>query len=190
MNLQNPHNLTIPESVYGGGLILPYLENQPEFGENIFLAPNTSVIGSVKLGNRVSIWFGSVLRGDIAPVEVGEGSNIQDNSVLHVADDAPCIVGKNVVVGHNAILHGCTVEDECLIGMGAIVLNYAVVGRGSIVGAGAVVTQKTIIPECSLVLGNPGKVIRQLTPEEIEKNVHYATKYQKVAMNYLPLFEK
>ena len=145
MNIQNPQSIPVPESVYGGGLVLPYLDRMPVFGESIFLAPNASIIGAVSLGSRVSIWFGSVIRGDIAPIEIGEGSNIQDNSVLHVADDAPCIVGKNVVVGHNAILHGCTIGDDCLIGMGAVILNHAVIGNGSIVGAGAVVTQKTII---------------------------------------------
>lgn len=142
------------------------------------------------MGDRVSIWFGSVLRGDIAPIEVGEGSNIQDQCVLHVGSEDPCVVKKNVVVGHNVTLHGCTVEDDCLIGMGAVILNRAVVGQGSIVGAGALVTQDMRIPPRSLVLGHPAKVARELTPQEIEANAGYALKYQTVAQNYFPLFEE
>lgn len=169
--------------------MLPYLEHRPQFGENVFIAPNASVIGQVKLGANASVWFGSVLRGDIAAVEVGEGSNIQDNSVMHVGDDDPCIVKNNVVVGHNAILHGCTVEDGCVIGMGAIILNRAVIGKGSVVGAGALVTQGTVVPPYSLVLGSPAKVKRPLTQEEIEQQSVFAPKYIRVAANYRESFK-
>lgn len=186
--IQNPMNLSLPESLYGGGLVLPYDNHVPSFGEEIFLAPNASIVGQTVLGNRVSVWFGAVLRGDIAPIEVGEGSNIQDNSVLHVGDDDPCIVRRNVVVGHNVILHGCTVEDNCVIGMGAIVLNEAVIGEGSVVGAGALVTQRTQVPPYSLVLGSPAKVVRELTDEEREQQSVFAPKYVRVARNYHPLF--
>ena len=155
MQIQNPAGLALPASLHGGGLVLPYLEHAPSIGEDVFIAANASVIGRTALGDRVSVWFGAVLRGDIAAVEVGEGSNIQDNSILHVGDENPCVVGRNVVVGHNATVHGCTVEDDCLIGMGAVILDGAVVGRGSVVGAGALVTQGTVIPPYSLVIGSP-----------------------------------
>lgn len=188
MPIQNPMNLSLPESLSGGGLVLPYLDHSPVIGKEVFIAPNASVIGQTRLGDRVSIWFGSVLRGDIAAVEVGEGSNIQDNSVLHVGDDDPCIVKRNVVVGHNAILHGCTIEDGCVIGMGTIILNRAVIGEGSVVGAGALVTQGTIIPPYSLVLGSPARMRRELTDEERREQSVFAPKYVHVAENYRKMF--
>ncbi len=190
MNIQNPAGLPLPESLFGGGLVLPYLEKTPTIGDNVFIAPNATVIGQTTLGKDVSIWFGAVLRGDIAAVSVGDGSNVQDNSVLHVGNDDPCIVGKNCIVGHNAILHGCTIEDECLVGMGAIVLNKAVIGKGCVIGAGALVTQNTHIPPYSLVIGSPAKVKRVLTEEERQDHTHFAPKYIKVAANYRELFTR
>jgi carbonic anhydrase/acetyltransferase-like protein (isoleucine patch superfamily) len=187
--LVNPQGVEVPESAFGGGLVLPYLERVPELGAEVYIAPTASVIGHVVLGDQASVWFGAVLRGDIADVRLGKGSNVQDNSVLHVGDHDPCIVGDNVVVGHNVNLHGCTVGDDCTIGMGAIVLNKAVIGKGSIVGAGALVTQGTIVPPYSLVLGAPAKVKRPLTPEEIEHQAVFAPKYIKVAQNYLKTAE-
>ncbi|MCL5269127.1 MAG: gamma carbonic anhydrase family protein [bacterium] len=190
MTIQNPNGLALPASLFGGGLVMPWQEFAPAIGEDVFLAPNTSVIGRVKLGDRVSIWFGSTLRGDIARVEVGAGSNIQDNSILHVGDDDPCLVGAHVNVGHGVVLHGCTVEDDCNIGMAAVIINKAVIGRGSVVGAGALVTQGTIIPPYSLVLGAPAKVRRELTPEERAHHAIFAPKYTMVAAKYRPLFNK
>lgn len=190
MFIQNPAGLVLPESLYGGGLVLPYLDHAPQIGEEVFIAPNATVIGRTTLGDRVSIWFGAVLRADIAEVRVGEGSNIQDNCVLHVGTEEHCIVGRNCIVGHNVTLHACTVEDDCLIGMGATVLNDAVIGRGSVIGAGALVTQGTKIPPYSLVLGSPAKVKRELTAEEREHHMHYAPKYIKVAQNYRPNFQR
>jgi len=189
MKIQSLGKVSLPSSVFGGGLVSPYLDRIPVIGENVFLAPGAYVIGSVKLGDRVSIWFGSVLRGDIAAIEVGEGSNIQDNSVLHVGDDDPCIVGRNVVIGHKATLHGCRVEDNCMIGIGVIVLSGAVVGEGSVVGAGALITQGTVIPPRSLVLGSPAKVKRPLTEEEIAHHGGFGPKYVRVAAGYKDLFD-
>lgn len=183
-SINNPANLVLPDSLYGGGLVLPYLDKKPSIGNDVFIAHHASIIGEVTLGDNVSIWFGAVLRGDIAPVKVGKGSNVQDNSVLHVGDTDPCVVGENVVVGHNCILHGCTIEDDCMIGMGAIIINGAVIGKGSVVGAGALVTQGTIIPPYSLVLGAPAKVKRDLTEEEKAHQAVFAPKYTKVALNY------
>lgn len=190
MDIQNPMGLVLPESLFGGGLVLPYQEHAPSIAENVFIAPNASVIGQVTLGAGASIWFGSVLRGDIAPVAVGEGSNIQDNCVLHVGDNEPCLVGRNVIVGHGVVLHGCTIEDDCLIGMSAIVLNDVVVGKGSVVGAGALITQGMVIPPNSLVLGSPAKVRRELTEEERRHHALFGPKYVRIAENYRPSFKK
>lgn len=189
LHIQNPMNLKLPKSLYGGGLILPYQDYQPEIGDEVFIAPTASVIGQTRLGDRVSVWFGAVLRGDIAAVEVGEGSNIQDNSVLHVGDNDPCIVGRRVVVGHGVILHGCRVEDDCMIGMGAVILNQAVIGEGAVIGANALVPQRMVIPPYSLALGSPARVVRELTEEERQEQSVFAPKYIQVAHNYRPMFE-
>jgi carbonic anhydrase/acetyltransferase-like protein (isoleucine patch superfamily) len=162
-----------------------YLERVPTVGKDVLLAPGAAVVGDVQLGEDVSIWYGAVLRGDLAPVVIGPGSNVQDGSVIHVGDDAPCFVGRDVVVGHRAILHGCRVEDGCLIGMQATVLDDVVIGQGSIVGAGALVTQRTAIPPRSLVLGSPARVVRTLTEEDEQFHRALAAKYVRLKTNYL-----
>jgi len=135
---------------------------EPKIDASAYVSPGCRVMGDVRLGPRASVWFGSVLRGDINSIEVGEGTNIQDLCLLHVTEEHPCRVGAWVTVGHRVILHGCAVEDRCLIGMGAIVLDGAVIGEGSMIGAGSVVTEGTTIPRGSLVLGVPGRVVRPL----------------------------
>ena len=162
-----------------------YLDRVPSAGEGAFIAPGASVVADVRLGVGVSVWYGAVLRGDIAPVVIGDRSNIQDGTVIHVADDGPCIVGADVVVGHRAMLHACRVEDACLIGMQATVLDDAVIGFGSIVGAGAVVTPRTIIPPHSLVLGMPAKVVRTLDEKAADEHRALAGKYTRITENYL-----
>jgi carbonic anhydrase/acetyltransferase-like protein (isoleucine patch superfamily) len=162
-----------------------YLDRVPSVGEGVFIAPGASVVGDVRLGMGVSVWYGAVLRGDIAPVIIGDRSNVQDGTVIHVADDGPCVVGADVVVGHRAVLHACRVEDTCLIGMQATVLDDAVIGMGSIVGAGAVVTPRTVIPPHSLVLGMPAKVVRTLDPGVDDQHRGLAGKYTRLAENYL-----
>lgn len=127
-----------------------------------FLAPGAIVLGHVQVGRDASLWYGCVVRGDAERIAIGDESNVQDLCMLHADPGFPCLVGPRVTVGHRAILHGCVVEEGCLIGMGAIVLNGVRVGRGSVVGAGAVLTEGTEIPPGSLVLGVPGKVVRQL----------------------------
>jgi carbonic anhydrase/acetyltransferase-like protein (isoleucine patch superfamily) len=144
-----------------------FLEIPPRIDPTAYVAPQAVVIGDVRLAARSTVWPTAVLRGDINYIEIGEGSNIQDGSIVHLAEDLPVRVGKLVTVGHRAILHACTVEDECLIGMGASVLDGAVIGRGSIIGAHALVTKGTHIPPGSLVMGTPAKVVRALRPEEI-----------------------
>jgi carbonic anhydrase/acetyltransferase-like protein (isoleucine patch superfamily) len=125
-----------------------------------FIASGAIVLGDVQLGKNASVWFNAVIRGDTAPIVIGEETNIQDLSMLHADPGVPCHVGNRITVGHRAILHGCTVEDECLIGMGAILLNKVRVGRGSVIGAGALLLEGTEVPSGSLVVGSPGKVVR------------------------------
>ena len=155
----------------------------PKIHPTAWVAPGAFLRGDVTLGEQVNVWYIAVLRGDQETITVGKATNIQDNCVLH--GDAGCnvTVGEYVTVGHGAILHGCTVEDKCLIGMNAVVLDHAVVGAGSIVGAGAVVSSGTVIPPNSLVVGIPGKVKRTLTQEDIQGTVDNA-------MNYLYLTSK
>ncbi|PZA13924.1 gamma carbonic anhydrase family protein [Rhodopseudomonas palustris] len=143
---------------------------QPELPAdgNYFVADSASVIGKVRLGASVSVWFGAVMRGDNEWIEIGEGSNIQDGTTCHTDPGFPLKVGKGCTIGHNVILHGCTIEDSVLIGMGAIVMNGAKLARGCVVGAGAVVTEGKSFPENSLILGAPAKVTRTLTPEQVQ----------------------
>jgi carbonic anhydrase/acetyltransferase-like protein (isoleucine patch superfamily) len=138
----------------------------PQIAEGAWVAPGAHVIADVRLGRGVSIWYAAVLRGDLDSITFGENSNLQDGCVAHTDPGFPVVVGSGVSVGHRAVLHGCTVQDDSLIGMGAVVLNGAVVGSGSLVAAGAVVLEGTVIPPNSLVAGVPGKVRRQTTDEE------------------------
>ena len=147
----------------------------------IYIAPNATVTGDVVLGENVSIWYGAVLRGDSGTIKVGDGTNIQDNAILH----EQTTLGKNCTVGHGAIVHGCTLGDNCVIGMGAILLNGAVIGNNCIVGAGALVTGKMNAPDGSLILGSPAKVIREVTPEQIADNAHSAAHYIELAQKGL-----
>ena len=157
----------------------------PTISSSAFVADNATVRGDVTLGERSSVFFGAVLRGDRAPITIGSGTNIQDNCVVHVDYDYPVVVGQNVTVGHGAILHGCTVGDNTLIGMGAIVLNGARIGKNCIIGAGALVTQGTDIPDGSLAFGSPAKVVRALTADEIEENHRNAMHYVEIARESL-----
>ncbi len=148
--------------------------------EDTFVAPSADVVGEVTVGAGSSIWYQAVLRGDMAPITIGEHSNIQDGCLLHVANGFPLQVGNYVTVGHGAILHGCTVEDGVLIGMGAIVLDGAVIGEGSIIGAGALVPEGKVIPPRSLVVGVPGKVIRELDDTKVAGLIAHAKNYEEL----------
>lgn len=139
--------------------------------------PGAVVVGDVSVGEDCSIWYNAVIRGDEAPITIGDGVNVQDNAVLHVTAGHPMTLGKGVTVGHGAILHSCSVGDNSLVGMGAIVLNDAVIGKDCLVAAGAVVTSHAVVPDGSLVMGSPAKVKRPLTPEEIEGNRQNALGY-------------
>lgn len=154
-----------------------FLRCKPTIGRDVYIARTAVVVGDVTLGDGASVWYNAVLRGDINRIVVGHHSNVQDNAVLHLADDYPCLLGNWVTVGHGAIVHACTVEDEVLIGMGATILDGVVIGTQSIVGANALVTQGTRIPAGSLVLGSPAKVVRELTPEQRAGLRWWAEKY-------------
>ena len=151
-------------------------------GEN-WVAPNATIIGDVILEKNSSIWFNAVLRGDIENIYIGEGSNIQDGSVLHTDPGCPLNVGKDVTVGHLVMLHGCTIGDNSLIGIGAVILNNAKIGKNCIIGAKALITENKEIPDNSLVVGSPGKVIREVTEDEkksvLENTKHYQENWKK-----------
>jgi len=143
-----------------------FLLQKPRLGQGVYIARGATVVGDVTLGDFSSIWYNAVLRGDINRIVIGHHTNIQDGSVLHLEDELPCIVGNYVTVGHSAIVHACTVGDETLVGMGSVILDGAAIGRQCLIGAKALVTARTQIPDGSLVLGFPAKVVRPLTEEE------------------------
>ena len=147
-------------------LIVEFAGNSPSVTTSAWVAPNATLVGRVTLGERASVFYGAVLRADVDSITIGDDTNLQDNVTMHCDAGTPASVGARVSVGHGAILHGCTVEDDCLIGMGATVLNGAVIGAGSLVAAGAVVLEGTIVPPGSLVAGVPAKVRRELSDEE------------------------
>lgn len=159
-----------------------FLGTSPSLGDAVWIADSAVVVGDVTLGDEASVWHGAVLRGDVHYIRVGARSNVQDLAVLHVSRGThPCVIGDGVTVAHSAIVHGATVEDDCMIGMGAVVLDGAVIGRGSLVGAKALVTKDTVIPPGSMVLGAPARVVRPLTEEEQEGIRANATHYVRLA---------
>lgn len=162
---------------------------KPDIHPSVFVAPGAVVRGDVQLAAGSSVFYNAVLRGDRAAISIGEGTNIQDNCVVHVEYDLPVTVGKNVTVGHGAILHGCTIGDETLIGMGAIVLNGAKIGKNCLIGAGALVTQNAVIPDGSMVIGSPAKVKRPLTEKEMASVRRSAADYRQEAQECKALEE-
>ena len=143
-------------------------DQHPQIHDSAWVADSAQVMGRVRLEAEASVWFGTVIRGDTEDIRIGEGSNIQDGSVLHADHGKPLTVGRHVTVGHQVMLHGCTIGDESLIGIGAIVLNGAVIGKNCLVGAGSLVTEGKQFPDGSMIMGSPAKVVRELTPEQIE----------------------
>ena len=164
-------------------MIIDFDEVKPKINENTYISESVDIVGKVEIEENVNIWFGTRLRADMNKIVVGANTNIQENSVLHVDTNSPCIIGKNVTIGHGAIIHGCSISDNVLVGMGAIILNNAKIGKNTIIGAGSLVTQGKSFPEGVLILGNPAKVVRELTDDEI-KNI------QKSADNYVNLSKR
>lgn len=158
---------------------------KPNIDETVFIAEDAAVIGDVNIGEGSSIWYSAVVRGDIENITIGKYSNIQDNCTVHTETNIPTKIGDYSVIGHNAVVHGCTIGDNCLIGMGAIVLNNAKIGDNCIIGAGTVVTEGKEIPANSLVIGIPGKVVRQVTEEEIEAVKANAIRYNDLYKKHL-----
>ena len=170
---------------YVQGQVFAYNGHVPRIDPGAYVAPGAVIIGQVTIAANASVWFNCVLRGDLASIEVGEGSNIQDLTTMHIQGTSErgggrpprhTKVGRNVTVGHNCVIHGCTIEDDCLIGMNSVVLNAALIGRGSIVGAGAVVLEEMVVPPFSLVVGNPAKVKKTYPPSIIEDVIRAAAR--------------
>lgn len=162
-----------------------FLMKRPTLGKNVYIAKGAVVLGDVTLGDHSSVWFNAVLRGDINRIVVGAYSNVQDNCVLHLADEHTCIIGEYVTVGHGAIVHACTIGNEVLVGMGAIVLDGAVIGDQCLIGARSLITPDTVIPPGSMVLGSPAKVVRALSDNERASLKSWAEKYVQVSAYYL-----
>lgn len=169
----------------GDFMIIKFKDNLPKIENSAFIAHSADIIGDVIIKNNANIWFGVVLRGDINSIYIGDNTNIQDNSVVHVDINCKTYIEEGVTVGHGCIIHGCTIKHNCLIGMGSTILNGAVIGANTIIGAGTLITQDKIIPEGVLVVGRPGKVVRNLSQEEIDSIKKSSENYIKVSKEYL-----
>jgi carbonic anhydrase/acetyltransferase-like protein (isoleucine patch superfamily) len=173
-------------------MIIKYKNLTPKIGKNSWIAPSADVIGEVTMGEDCSIWFGTVIRGDVHKIVIGDRVSVQDLSMIHVthykkedkSDGNPTIIGDDVTIGHRVMLHGCTIEDTCLIGMSATILDGAVIGKESIVGAGSLVTKNKIFPPRSLIMGSPAKVVRELTEDEVNELYASAKRYVSFKNNY------
>lgn len=163
-----------------------YKDNTPQLHPTVFIAPTAQIIGNVHIGEESSVWFQSVIRGDLDSIRVGEKTNIQDLCMCHADEKIPLKIGNGITIGHRSVIHGCTIEDNCLIGMGAIIMNQAVIGKGSVVAAGTVILEKTIIPPYSLVTGSPGKVKKTYeNKKQIEMNIRTMSEiYMDNAQSY------
>ncbi|MBO6516961.1 MAG: gamma carbonic anhydrase family protein [Bacteroidia bacterium] len=166
-------------------LIKAFKDNAPQVEETVFLAETATLIGNVTIGDKSSIWYGAVLRGDSDKITIGKRSNVQDNAVVHVDPGDPVTIGNDCIVGHLALVHGATIGNNVLIGMNSTILNGAVIGDSCIIGANALVTSNTVIPPNSLVLGSPAKVVKTLTPEQREKIEKNAKAYVRLSSIYL-----
>ena len=161
-------------------IFFPYQGKLPDVDDSVFIASGAKIIGNVKIGKDSSVWYNTVIRGDVNYIHIGKMTNVQDCSMLHVTNETnPLVIGDNVTIGHSVTLHGCTVNNLCLIGMGSVVLDYAVIEEGSVVAAGAVVPPKFVVPKGSLVAGVPCKVIRQLSQTELDELMKSALRYKE-----------
>lgn len=166
-------------------MIKKYRDKMPETAENVFIAENATVIGDVKIGKGSSVWFGAVVRGDADSIEIGEGSNVQDNATIHCDEGVKTMIGDHVTIGHNAIVHGAKLSDNVMVGMGATVMNDAHIGKNSIIGAGALVPERMEVPENSIVMGVPAKVVKQTSEKHAEYIKVNAEHYVTMAGEYL-----
>jgi carbonic anhydrase/acetyltransferase-like protein (isoleucine patch superfamily) len=162
----------------------PYKGTMPQVAEGVFVAPGARVVGRVQLARDASVWFNCVLRGDSDTVTIGEGSNIQDGSIVHTDAGSPAVVGRNVTVGHGCIIHGCTIGDDCLIGMGTTILSGATLGPNCLVGAGSLITEGKVFPAGSVIMGRPAKVVRQVEERDLAMIRRGAENYRQNARDY------
>lgn len=165
-------------------MIMDFEGINPKINKNTYISESVDIIGNVEIDENANIWFGTRLRGDMNKIVIGANTNIQENSVVHVDVNSPCIIGKDVTIGHGAIIHGCTISDNVLVGMGSIILNNAKIGKNTIIGAGSLVTQGKIFPGGVLILGNPAKVVRELTDDEIKGIKSSADNYVNLSKRY------
>lgn len=166
-------------------MIRPYKDINPKIHPTAYIEDSAQIIGDVRIGEYSSVWCNAILRGDVHYIKLGNRTNIQDNCVLHGTNGIyPVILGDDITVGHNVTLHGCIIKNRCLVGMGAIILDGVTIGEDTIIGAGALITERSIIPSRSLVLGMPGKVVRQLTDEEVAKILKSAQNYIEYSKDY------
>ncbi len=165
-------------------MILKFKEHYPSIESSAWIAPSADLIGDIKIGENSSVWFGCVLRGDVNKIIIGKNTNVQDLSMIHTDINTQSILGDNVTIGHKVMLHGCKIEDNCLIGMSATILDNAVIGKGSIVGANSLVTKGKVFPPRSLILGSPAKVVKTLSEEEEQKLILHALSYVKYKNEY------
>jgi len=165
-------------------MILKFKEFYPKIDPTAWIAPSADLIGNIEIGEDSSVWFGCVIRSDINEVKIGKNTNIQDLSCIHTDTNSKTIIGNNVTVGHKVMLHGCIIEDNCLIGMSATILDNAVIGEGSIVGANSLVTAGKVFPPRSMIMGSPAKVVKQLSQEDVDKLIAHAGRYIEYKNEY------
>ncbi|MCT7615381.1 gamma carbonic anhydrase family protein [Aliarcobacter butzleri] len=165
-------------------MILKFKEFYPKIDPSAWIAPSADLIGNIEIGEGSSVWFGCVIRSDINEVKIGKNTNIQDLSCIHTDTNSKTIIGNNVTVGHKVMLHGCIIEDNCLIGMSATILDNAVIGEGSIVGANSLVTAGKVFPPRSMIMGSPAKVVKQLSQEDVDKLIAHAGRYVEYKNEY------
>ncbi|MHB8126868.1 MAG: gamma carbonic anhydrase family protein [Desulfitobacteriaceae bacterium] len=174
-------------------MLLTFKGKTPKIGKNVFLAPGCHVIGDVEIGDDSSVWFNCVLRGDIAKIVIGKSTNIQDGTIIHGAQfpsPTPVNIGDKVIIGHNAVIHACTIGNGSLIGMGALVLNRAIIGEGCLIGAGSIVTEDMVVPPGKMVIGSPARAIREVTPEQHSRFAIAVDIYKEESVIYSELCAK
>lgn len=164
--------------------MIPYKGKKPKIHRSAYIAMHSAVAGDVQIGEHCGIWFGAVIRGDVNHIVIGNGTNIQDNSTVHVGHNNCTIIGENVTVGHNCVVHGCTIEEHVIVGMGSTILDGAHISKNTIIGANSLVTMNKTYPEGVMLMGSPAKVVRDLTPQEIEQIKESAKQYIQLAKDY------
>jgi carbonic anhydrase/acetyltransferase-like protein (isoleucine patch superfamily) len=168
-----------------GAIILPWEGTWPTIADDAFVAPGAVIVGHVTVGSQSSIWFNTALRGDIAPITIGERTSVQDNTVVHVNMDAPTVIGNDVTIGHSALVHGTTIHDGCLIGMGSLILSYSVIGKGAVIAAGALIPERAEVPAGAVMVGVPAKQRDALSGEQAERLAGIPGRYVRVSRQYI-----